>query len=584
EKSFPPLLTDLLPLIEGESSFLFSSRYFWLGALLPSLSRRYKANLNRNGEASYQLYDLNFKLSHRISPRDRIQFSFYKGVDDLSNSADERDTITVLSPLTTLRYAIRQANETNIRWGNTVGAIHWNHLFSDRLFTNFRLTYSNLDLHADFIRQDSTIELFVADLNLERGSLASGLFQSDIEQIGLAVDGRWQARTDRELRFGLGVNFHEFHPRILGSTTEPILVDEVEADNFKDYAPREINGYLEYVIRKPTLQFRGGFRLQSWVTNDGGSYFNILPRLLLSTRIHPRIVWQTTFDATVQSVHLLGSATIGLPTDVWVPSNRNVRPSEALQLSSSLQYAIQPNWELELAAYAKRMEDLVLYQGTTNITGDWENRVSSGEGEAYGLEFTLRRRRGKFRGWISYTLASTTRQFDEQINLGRSFPYRYDRRHSINAMLIWQLGRQSTLNVSWRFGTGAAYSFSLESFQLPPEVDSIYTGPPSVEDITSERNRFRLPPNHRLDINWRFTLRTKATSPFRHSFDIGLYNVYDRHNPIFYELRTDYRSGSDKLLADRSFVQVFIAPLLPIFSYQLHWKGRKQQNVPANIF
>lgn len=557
------------PLVKGESSFLVAGRYFWATNFLPRWSRNYKAGLGRSGEADYQLYDLNFKLNHQIDQENRLYFSFYQGLDHLANYSSTEDTITTLGDAgSVFRYAIRQSEHIDLSWGNSVGAIRWNHIFSDKLFANLSLTYSSLRLRADFAREEEVNEIF---FNSPNNSYAAGLFQSDIRQVGLAFDGQWHPATGREWRFGLQANTHNFSPLILSSSTERLIVEE--GQSFPSYQPHEGVTYLEYVLRQPDMQFRAGLRGHFWLANSQTTYFNLQPRLFFYRRLGAKWSWQSTFDATVQPVHLLGSAAIEVPTDIWVPSTSRLAPSKAYQFSSSVRYNFLPNWEVEISAYAKRMEDLLLYQGGSNLNGEWESRMSQGIGEAYGIESSLHRRKGRIRGWLSYTYATTDRTFDQNINLGRSFPYRYDLRHAASAFITWQASPRTTLNLSWRYGSGAAYSFSLEGYQLP-NIEETYDDPELRLALVNARNNFRLPPNHRLDINCRVALKTKPDSRFAHTLDIGLYNAYNRHNPIYYELRTAYRSGRGDLLADRNFVQIYIAPLLPVFSYELRFAGK----------
>lgn len=559
------------PLLEGESSYLVSGRGFGAAALVPSISRNYKRKRGREGEARYRLYDLNFKLNHKLGKNDHLYFSFYKGTDELSNNAEKAERITVLGDaVTVFNYDVLQRSALNVSWGNSVGALRWNHAFDDRLFGNIRITYSDLGLRAGFLRQDSLVEI---STNVNQGSRSVGVFESDIQQVGFAFDGQWLPRVGREVRFGGQLNFHRFQPLILGSNDTDLLDDDFEFPEAKIYRPTEFNSYMAYVIRKPDLQFRMGVRAQYWYMGDGKGHFSLSPRLLFTRRLSPSLSMQTTFDATAQAVHLLGSATIGLPTDIWVPSTRDIAPSHSYQVSTGLKTSIGKSWDAELAIYGKKMEGLVEYLNKEDLEGNWEDQVSIGEGQAYGAEFTLRRHRGNIRGWITYTRAKTDRKFDTQVNGGRVFPYRYDRKHSISALISWHPTSRSSLTATWRYGTGAAYSFNLSSYNLPFPVE--YEEPREDIPITTERNGFRLPPMHRLDLNYRITLGAKPTSKYKHTFDIGLYNAYDRHNEIYYELRTDYDRVRDELIASRSFVKVFIAPLLPIFSYQLHFRGKR---------
>ena len=557
------------PIKEGKSSFFVAGRYYWASALLPRFASQAKALLGREGSARYQLFDLNMKFNQQISKKDRLYLSLYKGVDALSNYSERRDSITTLGDAgVVFEYATRQYDEIVSRWGNTVGALRWNRLVSDRFFSNVSISYSTLDLFSNSFRIDRYDDLRSSQVN---GTYIEERFKSKIKQIGLSFDGQWQPKAGREIRFGFQGNIHHFTPQILNSRLLPISELEEEGLPTFNYEPKELVGYAEYVLRKPGLQFRVGTRAQIWYTGTGKSYFNLSPRLLLTTKVREKVSWQTTFDATVQPVHLLGTAAFGLPSDIWVPSTDNLPPSRTYQVATGFRYFFADQWELEVGAYLKRMEDLLLYQSGRNLTGEWESKTSSGVGDAKGLEFSLSRRTGKLRGWANYTLAKTTRNFDERINRGRTFPYRYDRRHSGNIVLIYQPKKNNTITATWRYGSGIAYSLSRESFQLEGIV-SEFDDPDLEIEIVTERNGARLPANHRLDINYQFQLKSKPERFTSHTFRIGLYNVYSKHNPIYYDVRTTYEGNNGELRANESFVQIYIAPILPVFSYELHWK------------
>lgn len=559
------------PIKRGKSSFLLSGRYFWATAFLPTLATRIKRDQGLNGSANYQLYDLNFKFNQTISEKDRVYLSLYKGLDELDNFSNSRDTITSLGDGgVVFRYDVLNNNDQHSRWGNTVGALRWNRIMNDQLFGNFSLSYSTLDLESNSARENEIDEIF---FNQNSRTYVEERFASTIQQLSVAFDGQWQPEVGKEVRFGTKASWHEFAPLILDTRDVPLQDLDNVGSAAQIYQPKEFISYLEYVLRKPDLQLRLGSRLQLWDTGLGKRYFNVLPRFMLNTAINDKLTWQTSFDATVQPVHLLGTQVIGLPSDIWVPSTDQLAPAKAFQLSTSFKYFLPKSWEVELAAYGKRMNNLVLYRNGRNLTGEWESRTSVGNGTAYGMELSLHRRAGKIRGWLGYTLGYSTRNFGQEINLGRTFPFRYDRRHSASMVFIYQPNERSTLTLSWLFGTGAAYSFSLQSFQLQG-VDINFEDPELTLELVNNRNGFRLPANHRLDFNYRFSLKQKRNKRWRHSFLLGVYNVYDRHNPIYYDLRTNYRSGRGELIADRSFVQVFISTVSPIFAYELQFGGK----------
>ena len=565
-------LTAEGPLDDGRGSFLLTSRYFWASPVLREYSRRYKERRGRTGSASYDVYDINFKLNQQLGTRGRAYFSFYKGVDDYANRTFQTDTFNVLTDAgAVFRYGKPRRNINEISWANTVGALRYSHTFSNRLFGNFRLSYSDLTTRTAFERSDSTIVL--APEVTATGSTFSGRYSSDVRQVGLGFDGRYSLSAMGVLRFGGGVDFHRFDPQFSSGHSQledypPARREVAEMDRPRlFYTYGDLSGRL-----RPGLNYRIGLRAQYWANQT--NYVSLSPRVLLAGPLTPTLDWRVSYDRSVQQIHLLGSTILELPSDTYVPAGPRVSPSTSDQLAGRLLH--QPRsgrYAFELGVYHRTLNDLVNYQEGGVIDGDWTDKLSLGRGTAYGSELTVRRVRGRVRGWLSYTLARSDRRFDDRINLGNTFAFRYDRRHAINAFVIWQLRPAMTLSASWRYGTGAAYSLSLENIRIvDPELVRSEDEPLEI-NLTSARNNFRLPANHRLDLN----LPTEISRPGRaisHAFDVGIYNVYDRHNPLYYEARTEYTAGAGAPEGIRRFYQIYVAPLLPVLSYKVSYRGR----------
>ncbi|MCP9235371.1 TonB-dependent receptor [Lewinella sp. JB7] len=549
------------PIRHGESSFLLTGRYFWAGQLIREYSRRYKANRGRQGLTDYDVYDVNFKLNQRAGRRGRIYLSLYSGLDNYGNSSWQSNTVShTTEGGATFLYTAPVYRREDVRWGNTVGALRYNHVFSDRTFGNFRLSYSDLLTESAFERSDSLLNL---TNDYASGEVYSGSYASQIRQLGFAFDGQTSMGANRYLRYGAEMNAHRFAPRLLNGNEELAnYTIEQESGESSTHHPSQYAVYASYHGILGTTRYRAGLRAGLW-SNQHKNYFSLSPRLVVAGPLSASVGWQATYDRTVQPVHLLNSFVIGLPSDLWVPSAPSLPPSTADQISGKLTFAPLPTWTVESGVYYKALHRLVAYAEGAQSTDNWTQNLSHGRGEAYGFETAVQRSRGKIRGWLSYTLARSIRDFDGQINLGRPFPFRYDRRHAVNLLMIYQLGERTTLTGSWRYETGLAYSLSLETIQDPG------TGGWSTEvPITSERNGYRMPANHRFDLNLH-TVLTAPGSHFTHAIDFGLYNVYNRHNPIYFETRPEYYIEEDKLQSRTQFYQIFVAPLLPSVSYRL---------------
>ena len=552
------------PISTGKSSFLVAGRYFWGGDVLRRLSRTVKARNGRTGEVGYAVHDLNFKLNQQVSDRGRLYLSLYRGLDDYTNRGRRVDDVRLLTLSgSVVDYRADQKRTEDFNWGNTVGALRYNHVFNDRLFTNFRLSYSDLLVRADYERSDSLIR---DGFEITR-DISSGRFGSSIQQLGAAFDGQWRMGARAGLRFGLSADAHRFTPQLRAGRV-PLAVHPKLSELTDAAALRatQLSAYLSYEGGVGRLHYRAGLRGQYWRSSNG--FVNLSPRLLLAYSVSGKHRLRATAERLSQPIHLVSSTVIRLPTDLWVPATRHLRPSTVDQVSLRYAYHPAPAWQLDVTAYYRDMNHLVDF-GRSSTGSSWIDSLSVGSGFASGVELSVRHTGRRFGGWVNYTLATSRRQFDRGVNLGRPFPFAQDRRHSFKALLTYQPSPRTTLTATFRFETGGAYSFSKESFVVadPTPVD------PEAQEQTNflvdNKNGFRFPANHRLDVNSRWQLTRRADARFRHTLNLGIYNLYSRHNPIFYDLRTTYFGRDDELIKDRQFVQIFLGGILPTLTYKV---------------
>lgn len=558
------------PIEEGKSSFLVSGRYFWGGEILRLLSEQEKSRLGREGQINYAVNDLNLKLNQQVGPRGRIYFSFFRGLDDYGNYSRHQDTIPVLTKGgAVLNYVPTLQRTENVEWGNTVGALRYNHVFNDRFFGNFRLSYSDMLVSADFERSDSLRELSNGSLTTD---ISSGRFGSEIKQVGAAFDGQINLNGSTNFRFGTSLDLHQFRPQLRSGRvplSRHLTLGEVE-----DVEPMNASllaAYANWSGRWNWLHYRVGIRGQLW-QNDI-NYFNWSPRVVLAGNFNRRNRWRLTYDHLVQPIHLVSSTVIGLPTDLWVPATSEIAPARTRQVSARYNLDISSSWEFEAAIYHRHLKNLVDYTAS-GLSNEWLDNLSVGDGFANGLELTLSRKGPRFSGWLSYTLAESRRQYDEDINLGRPFPFSYDRRHGVKLLAMVKLGDRTDLTATWRFGSGAYYSFSSESFLLADPA--IVDGGGRFIEIVSSKNNFQYPAYHRLDLNLQLQLTKDPAKSHRHQLNVGIYNVYARHNPIFYDLRTNYFSRGSELIKNREFVQIYFGDMQPTLSYRMTFSGKKK--------
>jgi hypothetical protein len=290
-------------------------------------------------------------------------------------------------------------------------------------------------------------------------------------------------------------------------------------------------------------------------------YTSLQPRLSARYRVTPTLSLKASYAAMEQNIHLLTNSSTGLPTDLWVPATERVPPQRAQQVALGFaQTFADGTLELTTEGYYKDMRNLIEYeQGAAFSLGadeDWQDVVVAGRGWSYGAEVLLHRQRGRTTGWLGYTLAWTMRAFDA-LNDGDPFPYRYDRRHDIAAVVTHRLTDVVSLSGTWVYGTGDAVTMPTARHRRPgPLVRAGFPVAQEAVRVYGERNGFRSRAYHRLDLGVNFTW----TADNEHRLRLGVYNAYNRKNPFFiYTEETD-----DGTLEAR---QISLFPALPMVNY-----------------
>ncbi len=554
------------PIVTDKSSFFVSGRWSFLDQYIQPVTRDLKTERNEDGAISYQFYDLNAKFNYAFSDRDKIYLSYYRGSDAFLNDGESSENINVRLPSTGEELVFRYDRSfgEGSDWGNNVSALRWNHLFSNKLFANTTLTFSQLAVDVNYRTVDSLV-LLNDDTTIVK-ALDFSRYRSGIRDLGARVDFDYLPNSNHYVRFGAGLTRHRFTPGALileGSTITPdegqFLEEQLSSDLI---ATTEYNLYLEdewTVNRRLSLNI--GAHLAGWSVG-GRSYFAPQPRLSAYWKAGKNLGLRAAVSKMTQFLHLLSNSGYGLPTDLWVPSTVEIGPQHALQGEIGMDYDWAGTVKFSADAYYKHMHDLLTYTEGANFLNDWENNVTVGEGRGYGLEFLLKKYRGKTRGWIGYALARADRRFD-RVNGGLRYPFRFDHRHDLKVVLTHRFTSWLEFSANWVFSSGLAYSLPLEaySFVLPDETD-----PPVTVFDFGEKNRFRLPSYHRLDATFNLTFQAKEAE---HQIQVGGYNVYARKNPLYYSLRSSFVNVDGALQQQNEFVQVWLLPFLPVLNYSV---------------
>lgn len=528
------------PIVKDKSSFVISGRRTYFDVFA-------RPFMPEDERAGYYFYDLNAKVNYTINPKNRIYLSAYTGRDKFSARYDDYYT----------------KNDAGMYWQNATATLRWNHLYNSRLFANASFIYSQYGLN---IYQKE-------EYDNQRYELTYG---SGIRDISLKYDLHYSLHPSHTIRAGVITTFHHFTPSAI--VLKDDYMNQFE-NKVKEIDVVESGLYFEDDIRLGTrIRANAGVRLSHFVDKNT-SYFKPEPRVSVSYLLPKQTAIKASFATMNQYVHLLSSTGIGLPTDLWVPSTRNVPPQTSRQVALGIVKDLkEKNLEVSVEGYYKKSDNTLGYREGASFlliddpTGaeevNWETNVTSGQGWAYGAELLIQRKTGRLTGWIGYTLSWAELQFDE-VNFGQRYFARYDRRHDISLVGVYEISERVVFSGTWVYGTGNAMTLPVGEYQAYPHSLGLYSSQYWSDDYGSFYwgdvsdyegiNAYRMAPYHRLDVGFQFIKQKKKTT---RTWEMSVYNVYNRQNPFFYYV------GYDK--ADRKvLMQVSIFPIIPSVSYSI---------------
>ena len=508
------------PLLNDKASFLLSGRrtYFDLFTMLATASRDLK----------FQFYDLNAKINYKINEADRIYVSGYFGRD-----------------------GIGFANAFDMTWGNTTGTIRWNHLLSDKLFLNSSLILSS----------------FKYELNLSGEDISSGRVQWLSEVSNLTVKEDFEYFPDASSSFGFGANYihHSFLPaqfQVTGDMNYRFTIGKKTADEFNAYASHEYRWTdrlrIEYGVRASLFSVTGEADQYNvpnadelnvdFHGNEQKSYANLQPRVSAVYLLDEYSSLKAGYARNYQYLHMLSNSNSGTPLDVWQPCNSGIAPGMSDQVSLGyFRSDLENTHEFSAEVYYKGLSNLIDYKDGANILfkNYFDSELVFGKGWAYGLELFLKRNSGTWSGWIAYTLSASRRQFT-QIDDGKSFFARNDQTHQLSAVGQLRAGKSWLYSANFVFSSGFNMTLPYGRYSIFNEQLLSYT----------QRNGYRLPPYHRLDLGITYTTSGGGL------WNITLYNAYGRRN--IYTILVRDKPGQPGV---KEAVKFSLFPAIPSLSY-----------------
>lgn len=534
------------PIKKDVASFIVSARRTYLDVLAQPIIKSQLARDHQTGSLGYYFYDLNGKINWKLSRRDRLYLSAYRGYDNFyANIRDANERPDDYS-----------RSDNSLGWGNLTGALRWNHVVNDRLFMNTHLTYSQYQFDIGAASERRSRPPGQAQPRTDTYALR---YLSNIRDFSLKTDFDYAPSPDHYVRFGGQLTRHAFRPGALA-----------QKDNTNDIASEAVAGsrtlatesalYAEDDYRfSARLKVNAGLRLSGFYV-DNTFYPSLEPRLAARFLLTDEWALKAAYARTTQFIHLLANSGIGLPTDLWVPATATVRPQVAHQVSLGAARTLRhrgAEFEFSFETYYKPMQNLVEYREGASFLNttdsDWQSKVTSGRGWAYGGELFLQKKTGRTTGWLGYTLAWSTRRFGE-LNQGRIFPYKYDRRHDISLVVVHRFSSTLTLSGTWVYGTGNATTLSSGRFQLGP-----YQG----YDDYGDRNSFRMAAYHRLDLDLSKTKKKRWGEVVN---SLSIYNAYSRNNPYYMYFQAASVNYDGTVRTPASYRQVSLFPIIPSVS------------------
>ena len=547
------------PIIKDKLSYSLSARGLHTIFFDPLI--RYFGKRIEEGEdmyANYFFYDLNGKLTWRLSDTDRFFLGSYNGRDQLNVRFDEDESVWSDTD---------GFNRTKIGigWGNNVVSLRWNHVFSSQLFSNTTVAFNRYRMMMDSGMKSQGTNYdgskYVYDFDVD--------YLSGIRDWSGKIDFDYVPSPRHLIKFGAEYTYHTFLPQTLTTVTfmqegNEKASDEQKYGNTKPYKGHDMSVYAEDDFSVGDhLTVNPGLHL-SLFRVDGKSYWNLQPR------VSAKYAWdggwsvKAGYARMAQYVHLLSSAQISLPIDLWVPITKDIKPVTSDQYSAGVYFDGIKGWEFSIEGYYKDMRNILEYKdGTLMVATNegWEKKVEMGNGRAMGLEFFVQKTAGPVTGWVAYTLAKSDRQFPNgTINLGERFPYKYDRRHNFNINANWQVTPRIDLNATFVFATGGTTTLPVrQTMILRPD------GTSSSADYVEHRNNYRLPLSHHLNLGANFHHKTRRGESI---WGVSVYNAYRQLNPnlVFFHYETERHEGSEpvtNLVMDK----ITIFPLIPSVSY-----------------
>jgi hypothetical protein len=526
------------PIKKDQSSFMLSGRYSDIGTILNDtlVGRIFDINSDNN---RINYYDLNAKFNTLVGKKDRLYFSAYTGHDNF--------------------YMHLIDNSVGMAWGNTTVTARWNHVFNPGLFANTSLLYSNYDYS-----------------NYSRNDARDFTWKARLQEITWKTDVDWAINTNNHVKFGTGITWQQVLPgKVIpdkhnGASQRVSLNDRNAAQLFayinnEQKLSRRI--HFSYGLRATWFASLGETMVyrynadttdavdSTWYTKGKiiKSYFNVEPRLTAGILLSNTTSLKISYGRNYQYQHLLTNSSVGLPTDIWLPSDTYFKPQHTDQFAAGVYTTFHNEaWEASAELYYRQSHNIIDFKDNAEVfmNSKIETQILSGHGKGYGAELLLRKNKGALTGWVSYTWSKALRRING-INNNEWYPPVYDHRHNLSFVFNYRINQRLSVSGNWIFRSGGRTTIPLGTYTFGGRWYPYY----------GKRNAYVMPASHRFDLSVTWQNKVKPKRKWQGEWVLSIYNVYNRPNVFALYVSRSYNSYLPKA------THVYLAGILPTVTY-----------------
>jgi len=549
-------ITDASFTVEGplkikNTSFIITGRKTLIDPLMAFVS---SLSDGSNYIISYGFHDINGKVTWKPNEKKSISLNIYHGDDYLNYWS------------TGVKNTSEKYRLGNV-WGNWLVSVRLNSLISSKLSTSNSISFTRYRLK-EFMKYSLTGSADTVKFNSR--------YRSVVQDISYRSGLKYNASENWLIDFGLQTSFLRLIP------------NDTYMSNIDVQQSVIINNSLEtalYADNKITFLNNSsvipGIRIVNHTAKDYTD-FSFEPRMNLNIAVTKNNTLNASYMRVAQYSHLVFTTGSIMNNEVWIPAGKKIPAAKSDQYTLGWNTGIKENsYTVEMNMYYKKMYNLSTFrEGYTSLIGDenWVSKVETrGKGESAGIEFQIRKNSGKWTGFAGYVHSKTTRQFPG-INNGEKYIFDYNRPHSLSVNISHKLNEKISFNLVWIYQTGLPYTAAIGR-QYLPSLEKDYNGDSYYYEalIYGERNGSRLKDYHRLDLGLNYTTLTKRGQN-KAIWNFSVYNVYNRHNPVYYYYNTDktgeiYRPEWGAEFKPISLYQLSLFPIIPTLSYKVFFDG-----------